>query len=109
MVTFLKHNFFFFFNIVPKYLFDCRANNIVLYNIDTLYIIELLFFFFKHINSQLKVLIDLVTIDLFILKFRFVNIYNILSILYNSRFFFKSIIGISSVTMSLRFLYSNIN
>lgn len=65
---------------------------------------QLMYFFLNNMDVQLKFFSDLLTIDFPIFLFRFISVYNIISMSYNVRFLLKTILGfnnsINSITSS---------
>lgn len=76
-------------NIIPKYIFNITTKNIFILHFNQFHIREFFFFLYTHFNTQLKMFIDLTTADFISSKRRFLNIYNLLSITFNSRVFCK--------------------
>lgn len=76
-------------SIIPKLFFNVYKKEY--YNVitSTKYLNKLLIFLFLHINTQAKMFVDLVAIDIIKNKDRFVLVYQFLSYIYHNRFFVK--------------------
>ena len=76
-------------SIIPKLFFNVYKKEY--YNVitNTKYLNKLLIFLFLHINTQAKMFVDLVAIDIIKNKDRFVLVYQFLSYIYHNRFFVK--------------------
>jgi NADH:ubiquinone oxidoreductase subunit C len=96
-------------NIIPKYIFNINIRNIFLIHFNHIHIREFFFFLYNHFNTQLKMLIDLASADFISCNRRFLNIYNLLSLNFNSRVFCKVWISKYLRIESLTFLYMNIS
>ena len=77
-------------NIIPNFVFYVSLNNILIIHFNPMYLHFFFFFLYNHHNTQLKMFIDLTTADFLACKRRFVNIYNLLSLDYNTRLFCKT-------------------
>lgn len=99
----------YYLSIMPKYAFKIVYNKAFIIYFNSYYITEFFFILHKHINFQFKMFIDLVTLDFIGYNFRFSNIYNLLSIQYNSRIFCKTLIPTNLQLNSLCNIYLNIN
>ena len=100
---------FYLISIMPNYIFKIiRIYNCIIefYNYK---IINLFFILQKHYNTQLKIFIDLTSIDIPVNKFRFQNIYNLLSILNNNRVLLKTFINRYNSIESIINIYNNAN
>lgn len=94
--------------ILPIYGFNGYDNNIILL-VPSKKLKKILFFLKKHSNSQYKVLTDIVGIDFINKRKRFKIIYNLLSILYNSRIFLQISIYEKQTISSITKIYKNSN
>ena len=94
-------------NIIPKYIFYIYKKHNLIIHFNEKYILELFNFIYKHLNLQLKLFIDLITIDFYKNKNRFYNVYNLLSVKYNSRIMLKTIINKNECINSLYSIYKN--
>lgn len=98
----------YYLSIMPKYSFKIVYNKSFIIYFNAKYINEFFFVLHKHINFQFKMFIDLVTLDFIGYNHRFSNIYNLLSIQYNSRLYCKTLIPKNLQIQSLSNLYLNI-
>lgn len=96
-------------NIIPNYIFYGSFNHICILHFNTTYLKLMFYFIYKHHNTQSKLFIDLTTADFLAYKRRFLNIYNLLSLEYNSRIFLKTWVSKYHKIESLSFLYKNSN
>ena len=96
-------------NLLPNYIHSSSNYKITNSLFHSLKIQQLFTVLVKHINFKFKILIDLVTIDYYQYQLRFLNVYNILSIVYNQRFFLKTLINKYFKIRSLISIYKNIN
>lgn len=99
----------YYLNIIPNYIFYISHKHIFVIHFFPNAIRDFFFFLYKHFNSQLKMFIDLITVDFITNKLRFTNIYSLLSLQYNSRIFCKTNICKKNYIDSLTFLYKNIS
>jgi NADH dehydrogenase (ubiquinone) Fe-S protein 3 len=104
-----NNNAYYLFSICPEYIFKITLNTNFIIEFYNSRILNILYILEKHYNTQLKLFIDLVTVDILKNKLRFQNSYNILSILYNTRYIFKTCICKYNTIESIINIYSNSN
>ena len=96
-------------NMLPNYIFYASFRHIPIIHFNPLFIKYFFYFVYKHHNTQLKMLVDLATVDYLSYRRRFSNIYNLLSIELNTRLFCKTWISKVHKIESMTFLFKNIN
>jgi len=101
---------YYLLSLLPNYIFKIVNWNNSIIEFFNLKILNIFYILKNHYNIKLNLFMDLVTVDIIVNKFRFYNIYNILSIKYNTRFLFKTIIStINNSIESVENVYMNIN
>lgn len=93
--------------IVSNYIHYISYSSICIVHFSSRHILSYFYFITKHFNLQLKVFIDLCTVDLLVYKLRFYNIYNALSIIQNMRMFSKTYISKILKIESVGSIYKN--
>lgn len=104
-----NNNAYYIISFVPNYVFKINLINNFIIEFYNYKIVNFFYILSRHYNIQLKLFIDLVSIDIPINKIRFQNNYNCLSILYNNRFILKTCIDKYNKIDSLINIYNNIN
>lgn len=93
----------FLFNIYIKYICICYEYDFKMYINNKL--IELLYLLYKFTETQLKLFCDLVIVDYPMLYLRYLSVYNIISTIYNTRFFIKLFVNLELSVPSITNLY----
>jgi len=103
-------NMLYLSNLIPKGILSININSIspVIFNItsDINNISLLMYIMWAHINTQTKMFSDQLISDHPNNHLRFISIYNILSLVYNSRFIFKVLINNDNILASVTNLYT---
>lgn len=106
-----KNNFknIYFISILPNYIFKVVNKNNYMIEFYDKKIVSLFYILSKHYNIQLKVFIDLVTIDVPTNEARFQNIYNCLSIIFTTRMILKTFVTEFNSIESIINIFNNSN
>jgi NADH:ubiquinone oxidoreductase subunit C len=104
-----KNNLIYVMSLMPNYIFKVLSSHNNIVEFYDCKIIQLFNILNKHYNIQLKIFIDLVTLDYPKNKLRFQNIYNCLSIIYNYRLILKTFINKHHTIETITNIYGNSN
>jgi NADH:ubiquinone oxidoreductase subunit C len=105
----INNQAYYLISLVPNYIFKINLTNNFIVEFYNSKILNLFYILEKHYNTQLKILIDIISIDMPKNKLRFQNSYNFLSPLFNSRYILKTCIPKYNAIESITNLYSNAN
>lgn len=105
----INNQAYYLISLVPNYIFKINLTNNFIIDFYNYKILNLFYILEKHYNTQLKILIDIVSMDMPKNKLRFQNSYNFLSPLYNNRYVLKTCISRYNAIESITNIYSNAN
>lgn len=105
----INNQAYYLISLVPNYIFKINLTNNFIIEFYNSKILNLFYILDKHYNIQLKILIDIISMDMPKNKLRFQNSYTFLSLLYNNRYVLKTCISKYNSIESVTNLYSNAN
>ena len=105
----INNQSYYLISLIPNYIFKINLSNNVIIEFYNSKILSFFYILEKHYNIQLKILIDIISIDFPKNKLRFQNSYTFLSTMYNNRYVLKTCISKYNTIESIINLYSNAN
>lgn len=109
MILNKNHKLIYFMAIMPNYIFKIVQSHNDIIEFHDAKIVQFFNILHKHYNFQLKMFIDLVTLDYPKNKLRFQNMYNCLSVQYNYRVILKTFINKFNTIETITNIYGNAN
>lgn len=100
---------FYLLKILPILSCNVQFENVLLLSVSSKKKNKVLFFLKKHTNSQFSILTDIICTDLINKNARFNVIYNLLSIIYNTRIFVQIVTKEKEPIKTITKIYKNSN